>query len=107
MQRNVKSQKKNILMLCLLLSFLFGGVVSEGFRIYLDYNVCSVIQMFSDWDSLTVLILPSLQVSIVSFKVTHLGVYALGSPSLLQLGDLYTGHRASPTAGSIFKTPAL
>jgi hypothetical protein len=66
-------EDKQILMLCLLLSFLFGGVVSEGFRIYLDFNVCSVIQMFSDWGSLAVLILPSLQVSIVSFKVSTLG----------------------------------
>jgi hypothetical protein len=46
--------------------------------------------MFSDWGSLTGLILLSLQISIVSFKVIHLGVYALGSPPLLQLGGLYT-----------------
>jgi len=99
-------EEKQILMLCLLLILLCGGAVSEGFVIYLDFNVCCVIQMFSDWGSLTVLILPSLQISIVSFKVTHLGVYALGSPPLLQLGDIYTGHSAFPTAGSIFETPA-
>jgi hypothetical protein len=100
-------EEKQILMLCLLLSFLCSGVVSEGIRIYLDFNVCYVIHMFSDWGSLTVLMLPSLQVSIVSFKVIHLRVYALGSPTLLQLGGSYTGHSTSPTAGSIFETPAL
>jgi hypothetical protein len=56
---------------------------------------------------LTGLILPSLQVSTVSFKVIQLGAYGLGSPPLLQLEGLYTGHSASPTAGSIFETPAL
>lgn len=100
-------EEKQILMPCLLLSFLCGFVVSEGIRIYQDFNVCCVIKMFSDWGSLTVLILPSLQVSIVSFKIIHPGVYALGSPPLLQLGGLYTGHSTSPTAGSIFETPAL
>jgi len=99
-------EEKQILMLCLLLIILCGGVMSEVFRIYLDFNVCCVIQIFSDWGSLTVLILPSLQISIVSFKVTHLWVYALGSPPLLQLGDLYAGHSASATAGSIFETTA-
>ena len=83
-------EEKQIFMLCLLLIFLCGGVVSEGIRSNLDFNVCCVIQMFSDWGSLTILILPLLQLSIVSFKVIHLGVYALGSPPLLQLGSLYT-----------------
>jgi hypothetical protein len=98
-------EEKQIFMLCLLL--ILCGVMSEGIRIHLDFNVCCIIQMFSDWGSLTVLILPSLQVSIVSFKVIHLGVYVLGSPHLLQLGGLYTGHCTSPTAGSIFETPSL
>ena len=93
-------------MLCLLLVFLCG-VMSEGIRIHLDFNACCIIQMFLAWGSLTILMLPWLQVSIVPFKVIHLRVYALGSSHLLQLGGLYTGQSASPTSGSSFETPAL